>query len=160
MDGPLPQKVLRHAAIAAVALALLLTLQLHLVAALFAGLLVHELVHALAPRIAFGGMGGHRARFLGVGLVGTLVVGGLVALVVIGIAVLRHEGFSVADLLGRMADILGASRASLPPWISEQLPPDADSLQRAITDWMREHAKELQAMGRDVGRGLAHVLLG
>src|SRR5262245_11652370 len=160
MVDSLPQQRLRYAAIAAVAAALLLTLHLKLVAALLAGLLVHELVHALAPRIAFGGMGGHRARFLSVGLIGTLVVGGLVALVVVGVALLRREGVSPADLLARMADILDASRASLPAWISEQLPSDADSLQRMITDWMRMHAKELQAVGRDIGRGLAHVLLG
>src|SRR5580765_1761677 len=160
MAGPLPQFTLRHGAIAAVLAGLLLTLHLHLVAALFAGLLVHELVHAIAPRIAFGGMGGHRSRFLGVGLVGTLVIGGLVALVVIGVAALRREGVSPADLLGRMADILDASRASFPDWIREQLPADADSLQRTITDWMRAHAKEVQDMGRDLGRGLAHVLLG
>ena len=160
MAGPLPQFTLRHGAIAAVLAGLLLTLHLHLVAALLAGLLVHELVHAMAPRIAFGGMGRQRSRFLGVGLVGTLVIGGLVALVVVGVAVLRREGVSPADLLGRMADILDASRASLPAWISEQLPADSDSLQRLITDWMRVHARELQDMGRDLGRGLAHVLLG
>jgi len=160
MADLLPQPRLRYAAIAAVAAALLLTLHLKLVAALFAGLLVHELVHALAPRIAFGGMGGHRARFLSVGLVGSLVIGGLIALLVLGIALLRREGVSPSDLLARMADILDGSRASLPEWIREQLPQDADSLQRMITDWMRVHAKELQDMGRDVGRGLAHVLLG
>jgi len=160
MADPLPQPRLRYAAIAAVAAALLLTLHLKLVAALLSGLLVHELVHALAPRIAFGGMGRQRSRFLTVGLIGTLVIGGLIALVVLGVALLRREGVSPADLLARMADILDASRASLPAWISEQLPADADSLQRMITDWMRMHAKELQEAGRDLGRGLAHVLLG
>ena len=160
MADPLPQPRLRYAAIAAVAAALLLTLHLKLVAALLSGLLVHELVHALAPRIAFGGMGRQRSRFLTVGLIGTLVIGGLIALVVLGVALLRREGVSPADLLARMADILDASRASLPAWISEQLPPDADSLQRMITGWMRMHAKELQDVGRDLGRGLAHVLLG
>jgi len=160
MADPLPQPRLHYAAIAAVAAALLLTLHLKLVAALFSGLLVHELVHALAPRIAFGGMGRQRSRFLGVGLVGTLVIGGLIALVVVGVALLRREGVSPADLLARMADILDASRASFPDWIREQLPADADSLQRMITDWMRMHAKELQDAGRDLGRGIAHVLLG
>src|SRR5258705_11260164 len=106
MAGPLPQFTLRHGAIAAVLVGLLLTLRLHLVAALLAGLLVHELVHATAPRIAFGGMGRQHSRFLGVGLVGTLVIGGLVALVVVGAAVLRREGVSPFDLLGRLADIL------------------------------------------------------
>ena len=160
MDGLPPPRYLRHAAIAAVALALFFTLHVKLLAALFSGLLVHELVHAMAPRIAFGGMGRQRSRFLTVGLIGALVIGGLIALLVVGVAVLRREGVSPADLLGRMADILDASRASLPGWISEQLPADADSLQRVITDWMRAHAKEVQDMGRDVGRGLAHILLG
>jgi predicted PurR-regulated permease PerM len=155
-----PERRLRYIAIAAVALGLFLTLHLNLVAALLSGLLVHELVHALAPRIAFGGMGKRRSRILTVGLVGALVIGGLIAVLVVGVALLRREGVSPADLLARMADILDASRASLPAWISEQLPVDTDSLQRMITDWMRVHAKELQDVGRDVGRALAHVLLG
>src|SRR3954464_14755674 len=134
MDGPLPQRYLRPAAIAAVAVGLYLTLHLNLAAALLSGLLVHELVHALAPRIAFGGMGRRPSRILTVGLVGALVIGGLIALLVLGVALLRREGVSPSDLLARMADILDASRASLPAWISEQLPVDTDSMQRMITD--------------------------
>jgi len=160
MAGPLPQRTLHYIAIGAVAAGLLLALHINLVAALLSGLLVHELVHAVAPRIAFGGMGGQRSRLLTVGLVATLVIGGLVALVVLAVTLSRAQGAGPADLLARMADILDASRASLPPWISEQLPADADSLNRMLVDWMREHAKEVQVFGKSVGLGLAHVLLG
>jgi predicted PurR-regulated permease PerM len=160
MAGPLPQRFLRPTAIALVAVGLLLTLQLDLVAALLSGLLVHELVHAIAPRLAFGGMRGQHSRLLTVGLIATLVIGALISVLVLAVAFLRSGGGTPAELLARMADIIEASRASLPAWISEQLPADADSLSRMLVDWMRVHAKEVQLFGRSLGLGFAHVLLG
>jgi predicted PurR-regulated permease PerM len=138
---------------------LLLTLHLQLVAALLAGLLVHELVHAVAPRISFG-MRSSRARLLTVGLVAALVIGALVAGALLAVAFFRSEGASPANLLARMADIIDASRASLPEWIRLQLPEDTEALREMLVDWMREHAKDMQVLGRSVGVTLVHVLLG
>jgi predicted PurR-regulated permease PerM len=149
----------RYGAIAAVLAGLLLALHLQLVAALLAGLLVHELVHAIAPHISFG-MRRAGARLLTVGLVASLVIGALVAAALLAVAFFRSEGASPADLLARMADIIDASRASLPEWIREQLPADTEALRQMLVDWMREHAKEMQLLGKSVGLGLAHVLLG
>jgi len=149
----------RYGAIAAVLAGLLLALHLQLIAALLAGLLVHELVHAVAPRISFGMRSG-RARLLTVGLVAALVIGALVAAALLAVAFFRSEGASPANLLARMADIIEASRSSLPGWIREQLPEDTVALREMLVDWMREHAKEMQGLGKAVGIALAHVLLG
>src|SRR5262249_14436082 len=149
----------RYTTMAATLLGLFACLHLGLLGALLAGLLVHELVHAIAPRLVFAG-DATRARVMTVGLIGTLVVGGLVAIGFGAFAFARSEGVSPGALLARMADIVGSARASLPGWIAEHLPPDADSLSRAIADWLRAHAKDLESMGRSMGVGLAHILIG
>jgi predicted PurR-regulated permease PerM len=150
----------RYAAIGTVLVALGLCLQLGLIGALLGGLLVHELVHTLAPRIAFVSGGATRARMMSVGLIATLVIGALVALGFGASALLRSEGASPAALLARMADILASSRASLPRWVSDYLPPDADSLSAIIVEWLRAHASDLQRAGRAMGIGLVHILIG
>ena len=94
-------------------------LQLHLVPALLAGLLVHELVHVLAPRISFGTGGTTRARMFSVGLIGALVIGALLALGFGILAFFRSEGGSPAALVIRLADILDASRRSMPQWLAD-----------------------------------------
>jgi predicted PurR-regulated permease PerM len=116
-------------------------------------------VHAIAPHISFG-MRRRRGRLMTVGLVASLVIGALVAAALLAVAFFRSEGASPANLLARMADIVDASRASLPEWIREQLPEDAEALRQMLVDWMREHAKEMQLLGRSVGTALVHVLLG
>jgi predicted PurR-regulated permease PerM len=154
------QRQARYAAIAAMLVGLALCLHLGLIGALLAGLLVHELVHAIAPRITFREGDVTRARLVSVGLIAALVIGALIA-AGIGIAgFFRNEVASPAVLLARMADILASSRASLPAWIVERLPPDADALRLAIVEWLRSHAAELQHAGRMFGVGLVHVIIG
>jgi predicted PurR-regulated permease PerM len=141
-------------------LGLLAALDLRLVPALLAGLLVHELVHVIAPRISFVARGTTRARLLSVGFIGALVIGALVGLGFAVLAFLRTEGATPAALLARLADILEASRASMPQWLERLLPPDAEALQQVMADWLREHARELQNAGRSIGEGLVRVLIG
>jgi predicted PurR-regulated permease PerM len=135
-------------------------LQLHLVPALLAGLLVHELVHVLAPRISFGTGGTTRARMFSVGLIGALVIGALLALGFGILAFFRSEGGSPAALVIRLADILDASRRSMPQWLADLLPPDAEALQLAIVEWLRVHARDLQLAGRTIVENLVRVLIG
>jgi predicted PurR-regulated permease PerM len=156
----LTQRQACYAAIAALLVGLWLCLYLGLISALLAGLLVHELVHAIAPRIAFMSGGATRARMMSVGLIATLVIGALLAAGFGAAALLRSEGASPAALLARMADILASSRAMLPAWIGERLPPDAETLQQLIVDWLRAHASELQRAGQVFGIGLVHILIG
>jgi len=121
---------------------------------------VHELVHTIAPRLTFGAGGATRARLMSVGLIGALVIGALVAAGFGVLAFFRSEGASPAALLGRMADILASSRASLPEWITQHLPPDADALRQTLVDWLRVHAQEVEHTGRSIGAALVHVLVG
>src|SRR5207248_8319840 len=128
-------------------LGLLFCLQFGLIGALLGGLLVHELVHLLAPRITFGERGATRARLVSVALIATLVIGVLVGAGFGGAAMLRSEGASPAALLTRLADILANARGSMPGWLSQYVPEDADAVRVAIVDWLRAHAAELQHMG-------------
>ncbi len=150
----------RYATIVATLAGLIVCLQLGLIGALLAGLLVHELVHTIAPRISFGEGGAPRAQVISVGLIGGLVIGALVAGGFGALAFFRGEGASPVVLLARMADILSSSRAALPDWIGQSMPADTDTLGRAIADWLRGHARELQLAGQSFGVGVAHVLIG
>jgi predicted PurR-regulated permease PerM len=141
-------------------LGLVAALELHLVPVLLAGLLVHELVHAVAPRIALATFGATRARLFIVGLIGALVIGGLVALAIGLLGFFRAEGTSPAALLRRLADILDTSRTSLPAWLADLMPPDADTLQQAMVDWLRAHSKDVEIAGRSVIEGMVRVLIG
>jgi predicted PurR-regulated permease PerM len=141
-------------------LGLVAALELHLVPVLLAGLLVHELVHAVAPRISFATFGATRARLFTVGLIGALVIGGLVALAIGLLGFFRAEGTSPAALLRRLADILDTSRTSLPAWLADLMPPDADALQQAMVDWLRAHSKDVELAGRSVIEVMVRVLIG
>jgi predicted PurR-regulated permease PerM len=141
-------------------LGLVAALELHLVPALLAGLLVHELVHVLAPRISFATRGATQARMFSVGLVGSLVIAALVALAFGLLAFFRSEGGSPAALVIRLADILEASRGSMPQWLADLVPPDAEALRHAIVDWLRVHAKDLQIAGRSFLETLVRILIG
>ena len=137
-----------------------ITLELGLVPALLAGLLVHELVNAIVPRISFATRGAKAARLFTVGLIGTLVIGALIALGFGIFAFFRSEGGSPAALVGRLADILDGSRASMPQWLGDMLPPDAEALQQSIVEWLRVHSKDLQLAGRSFLETLVRMLIG
>lgn len=151
---------MRNWAIGLVLAGLFAVMQMHLVAALFTGLLVHELVHALAPRLAFGGMGGGRARLLTVGLIATLVIAALAGLFVGVVVFLRSETAGPGDLMGRFADIIEASRGAFPPWLTSRLPTDPRELQAVLVDYMREHTGQVRDFGTSIGRSVGHIVIG
>lgn len=139
--------------------AILFVLHARLLPALIAGLLVYELVRVLIPLLARR-LPTRRARGLALGLVVTLVVGAVSAAVVGLIAFMRSEGGSLPVLLARMADIVEASRATLPGWLADTLPNNSQAISDTLTRWLREHAAELQQIGRETGHKLAHILIG
>ena len=73
---------------------------------------------------------------------------------------IAQEGGSPAALLQKMADIIEGTRPHLPLWLGGTLPSDPEVLKGYIIDWLRNHATELQGIGKDAGRGLVHILLG
>ena len=148
------------AAIVLTAAGLVLAIVLHLLPALFAGLLVHSLVHLLAPRIFGRKLNPARARILVVIVLTTIVL--TLALILVGgvTAFYRGDGMHVAHLLQKMADIIDGARATMPAWVQDNLPADADALKDEAAKWLREHAAELRKAGGEVGRGLAYALIG
>lgn len=145
---------------AGMALFLYLVLKLHLLPALLAGLFVFEVVKLMAPRLKLGGLSPARRQLVAVSLIALAVIATLVA-VIAGIAgLLRHSGESLPALLERMAQILDDARGRMPAWLVDYVPDSADELSAALTGWLRVHAASLQIAGTELGRGLAHLLIG
>ncbi len=144
----------------ATAVALGLVIELHLLSALFAGLLVYKLVDVLTPWLRVSALGRDGPRVLAVTLIAVAVIAALVGMG-LGIAtLLRNSGESVPQLMQRMAQIIEESRAQFPSALLAYLPEDANALQRAIVDALREHAGSLQVAGRGIGRTIVHILMG
>jgi predicted PurR-regulated permease PerM len=141
------------------AIALIATLKLHLLSALFAGLLVYELIHVLAPYLRRRPFT-ERSRLAAVVVLSVVIVGLISAAIVGSIAFFRSEAGSLSALLQRMADIIDGARASLPAWVVEKLPADADELRLALAQWLRANAPQLQIWGTAAGRIAFHVVLG
>ena len=140
------------------ALAILFVLQFHLLPALLAGLLVYELVHAIYPLFARR-LSTFRAKGMAVAIV-VLIVVTLVSAAGFGIfSFLKHEG-SLPTLLAKMAEILEDFRAHLPPWLASLLPSKAEGVSGSLGRWLREHASDLQRIGKETGHSLAQVLIG
>lgn len=140
-------------------LGIFFTLEFHLLPALIAGLLVYELVHALFPLFAKHLTTG-RAKVVAVGLVVLLVVGAVTAASFGIVVFIKSEGGSLSVLLAKMAEIIESSRAALPLWIANFLPSSVDGIRDSLSQWLREHASELQLIGKETGHMLAHVLIG
>jgi len=135
------------------------TLHLHLLPALIAGLLVYELVHVLAPVFARH-ISTKRAKTAAI-IVVSLIVVGAVSAASFGIVIfMKGEGGSLSALLAKMADIIEDSRSTLPVWIAEFLPTTAQGVRDTLSLWLREHASELQLIGKETGHALAQVLIG
>jgi predicted PurR-regulated permease PerM len=141
------------------AVALGLVIKLHLLSALFAGLLVYKLVDVLTPWLRLRALGRDGPRVLAVTLIATAVIAALVG-VGIGVATILRNGESVPELMQRMAQIIEESRSLMPAPLLAYLPEDANAMQRAIVDALREHAGSLQLAGRGIGRSVVHVLMG
>jgi predicted PurR-regulated permease PerM len=141
------------------AAALLLALLLHLLPALLAGLLVYELVHVLAPLLQRH-LFDRRSRLVAVVVLSVLVVALLTAAIFGMVAFFRSDAGSLPALIQKMADIIEGTRNALPAWLVESLPTTGDAMRERLVHWLREHAPELQLAGREVGRGLVHVLVG
>lgn len=160
MSAGLPPTVdpaLRLRGVLAAAAALLAILWLHLLSALFAGLagyVLYRRVWAFTGP-AYGSWP-RRARQW-------LIVAGVIAAVALGLLAafeLLFESGGLSRLLQLVADTLDQLRATAPPWMVDLLPASADSMQQALTQWLREHAAEVQHWGREALRILVHSLFG
>jgi predicted PurR-regulated permease PerM len=139
---------------------LLLTLELHLLPALLAGLLVYELVHLLAPLLRITRLAGNRAKVVVVMVLSITVVVLLALLTGETVSLLRSESGSIPEAMKKMAEILEGSRDRLPAWLVDYLPADAEGFKNWAVHWLRTHAGELQAAGKEVGRVVVHIVIG
>ena len=142
---------------------LFLALKLQLLSALIAGLLIYELVHVMAARLNIVPMAPTRIvrrNLVAVALL-SCAVAGMITLAVIGLAsFFRSDAGSIPFLLQKMAEIIEGARGSLPLWIADNLPGSADAIRDTLVEWLRTHAAEVQVIGTDAGRILAHILIG
>lgn len=134
---------------------LILVLHLNLLPALLAGLLVFELVHILARRLSGG-----KARLAAVVIIAVLVVAVISLVAVTLVAYFRSDAGSLPALFQKMAEIIDNTRSSLPDWIAMALPADADAIHNATVHWLRDHAGEVQGLGKEAGTAAARGLIG
>jgi len=139
-------------------LSMIFVLKFDLLPGLLAGLLVFELVHIIAPYIALH-LPGRISKIVAVSLLAVIIIGLLVVMGVSLSSFLRSESGSLTSLIASMAQIIEDSRQILPAWIDSHLPEDAVKLQQTVTEWLREHSRDLQFVGAEFGRHFAHVLI-
>lgn len=142
------------------ALALPAVLDWHLLPALLAGLLVYELAHVLARQLPGHGAPGGKRKMFAIFLLVAIVVLAVTAALFGAAAFFRSDAGNLSALLGKMAEIIESSRDKLPGWLGEMLPGTPDGLRDGITGWLREHATELQKVGKEAGHTAAHILIG
>ena len=143
-----------------IATALLLLLYLHLLPALVAALLVFSLVNMLTPLFRTRMLWGEGPRLLAVSLIAGVVIALIALLGVLASSMLRESNESIPALINSMAEIIEHSREQMPVWISDYMPADAEELRRALVEWLRANAAVFQVAGKDLGRILAHILIG
>ncbi|WP_026182510.1 AI-2E family transporter [Leeia oryzae] len=132
----------------------------HLLPALLGGLLVHELVVMLAPRVWRGKLEAGKAKLLVVALLAAIVISLLVLLGFSFLLLLRGGSGNVTLLLQKMADIIAESRNLIPSVLDGYLPVDIHALKDLLIGWLREHADELQRIGKEIGVVLIQILIG
>jgi predicted PurR-regulated permease PerM len=143
------------------AIALAGVLLLHLLSALLAGLLVHQLIHIVARRLRSAvGVRMPIGKIAALTLIATVTILALVFAVIGLTGLLSGRSESLLDLMQRMADEIDTLRTHLPLWVQDYLPSDAQQLQSAAAQWLRQHADQLQNAGTTFGTVLFHIIVG
>ena len=138
---------------------LILVLQLHVLPALLAGMLVYELVHVIAPTLNRH-LSDKRAKLIAVGLLSALVVILVTAAIVGAIFFFKGDAGRLAALLARMAEIIESSRGAMPDWMLEMIPSSPEELKETLVEWLRNHAADVQSMGKEAGRVVVQTAIG
>ena len=90
-----------------------------------------------------------------------VVISGLLILALLALLpLLSNHSDSFAALFSRMADIVASLKAHLPDWLSAYIPVNGEDLQAEATRLLREHGTYAQSIGQDVGKFMAHVVIG
>jgi predicted PurR-regulated permease PerM len=140
--------------------ALISVLLLHVLAALLAGLLVHQLIHIVARKLKFAGVKLSTGKVAALTLISVTTILALVFAVLGVVHLLSAQTGSLLDLMQKMADEIDTMRAHFPAWVQHYFPADADQLQKAAAEWLRNHADDLQRAGASIGGTLLKILIG
>jgi len=144
-------------------IAMFLVLRLHLLSALLAGLLVYELVHLLAPRVEKR-LTNKASRLVALAALSIFTIIILTFLTFGTLAFFRSDIGNLQTLLDKVQHILTDARTKLPPWIVDNFPGNVDDLKSFATDWLDEHSKDVQHVGKEVMhffvRGLVGMVIG
>jgi predicted PurR-regulated permease PerM len=144
-------------------IAMFLVLQLHLLSALLSGLLVYELVHLLAPRVAKR-LPNKGARLVALAALSILTIIILIFLTLGILAFFKSDTGNLQTLLDTVQHILTDARTRLPPWIVDNFPGNVDDLKSFAANWLDEHSKDVQHLGKEVMhffiRGLVGMVIG
>lgn len=141
------------------AVTLLVVLYKGLLGALFAGLLVYALIHSMTPFLGRK-ISDVRARLIAATILGIVVVTLLTAAGWALASLFHGEAGHGRILLQKVAGMLQASRPQFPEWLRSSLPTDADDLAFMLGEWLHEHALEARNIGAEIGRTVAHLLVG
>ncbi|MBF0566958.1 MAG: AI-2E family transporter [Nitrospirae bacterium] len=139
---------------------LLLVLKFNLLPALLGGLLVFELIHILSQKIRFKGVSGRGSKLIVVALLAIVIIVAAFFLIFGTVSFFRGSAGNLPVLLQKMANIIENSLNSLPAWIVQYLPSDAEGFKTVTVEWLREHASELQMAGREAVRATVNILIG
>ncbi len=148
------------AALGLAVLALFAALKLHLLSALLSGLLIYELVHVLAPKSKAARTTRRTQKVVALTVLASLIILAVFFAILGMMSLLARGPESLPILLQKMADVIEAARSHLPVWAWSYLPEDVDELKDTATEWLREHAGQLRAIGQDIWRALVHILVG
>jgi predicted PurR-regulated permease PerM len=142
-------------------IALAAVLFLHLLSALLAGLLVNQLIHIVARRLRSAvGVRMSIGKIAALTIISTVTILGLVFAIIGITGLLSGRSESLLDLMQKMADEIDSLRTHLPLWVQDYLPTDAQQLQSAAAQWLRQHADQLQNAGATFGTVLLHIIIG
>lgn len=154
-DWPEP---LRRRAVIATAVALLVVLWLNVFGALF-GALAGYVLTVLVRRPRVTGVPA-RVRLANWLLAAALLAGGVFALVEGFHLVMDASTDGLPKLMQLVADTLDHIRSIAPAWVGGSLPDSADELQRALSGWLRFHARDMQHWGHEALRVIVHLVIG
>jgi predicted PurR-regulated permease PerM len=141
-------------------IALVAVLELGLLSALLAGLLVYNVVHLAAPVLGRLGVDSKLAKTVALALLALIFIVLIVTAVVSGLALLTDGSEGIASLFKKMAEIIDTAQVHLPGWARDYFPSNLEELESLAAKWLREHAGQLQLVGRDIGVLLVRIVVG
>jgi predicted PurR-regulated permease PerM len=141
-------------------LLLIVIVKFRILSAVFAGFAVYELVYLLVKLLRLQRLAGKWAKVVAVTLLAVLIIVMLGVGTLLTAAFIRGSAAALPNLVATMAEILETSRSLLPPGMEDHLPQNVEQLKLAMAGWLRAHAGDLEIVGAESIRAVAHILIG